>query len=205
MTVEPPAGARDPSGAAVPVDALAMGGVGLGAVAASVAIAPGWAGLFGAALAIIATAVAFIDRRWFIIPDELNALAFLIGLIAVWQTTEIATGWAIAQALLRAALMYAVFFAFRVLYRRFRGREGMGMGDVKLAAVAGVWLGWADLPIAVDIAALVALSMALLARLAGRKSSSAERLPFGLFFAPAIWICWLFAAWRGDWASMPIQ
>jgi leader peptidase (prepilin peptidase)/N-methyltransferase len=72
----------------------------------------------------------------------------------------------------------------------------MGFGDVKLAAVAGVWLDWGDLPAAVDIAALSALASALLGRLRGNEWGLAAKLPFGAFFAPAIWVCWLLAAWR---------
>jgi leader peptidase (prepilin peptidase)/N-methyltransferase len=71
----------------------------------------------------------------------------------------------------------------------------MGLGDVKLAAVAGVWLDSGDLP-AVDIAALSALASALVGRLRGSEWSLAAKLPFGAFFAPAIWICWLLAAGR---------
>ena len=43
------------------------------------------------------------------------------------------------NALARAALMFSLFFAFRAGYRKMRGLEGMGLGDVKLAAVAGAW------------------------------------------------------------------
>ena len=89
--------------------------------------------------------------------------------------------------------MFGIFFVFRAGYRELRRREGMGLGDVKLAAVAGVWLAWTDLPIAVDIAAVSALASALLGRASGKKWSATEKLPFGLFFAPAIWICWLLA------------
>ena len=73
----------------------------------------------------------------------------------------------------------------------------MGFGDVKLAAVAGVWLDWASLPIAVEIAALSALAAGLCARVRGDGFDPKARLPFGTFFAPAIWICWLLTAWRG--------
>jgi leader peptidase (prepilin peptidase)/N-methyltransferase len=90
-----------------------------------------------------------------------------------------------------------LFFAFRAGYRALRGVEGMGLGDVKLAAVAGVWLDWAFLPIVVEIAALSALAAALYAHFRGDGFDPKARRAFGAFFAPAIWICWALAAWRG--------
>jgi leader peptidase (prepilin peptidase) / N-methyltransferase len=141
-------------------------------------------------------AIAAIDRRRFIIPDQLNALAFVTGLIAVAVNGEVFEAGAITSAILRAAVMFGIFFVFRAGYRSLRGREGMGFGDVKLAAVAGVWLGWTNLPIAVDIAALSALGSVLFSRIMGREWKQTEKLPFGLFFAPAIWVCWVFALWR---------
>ena len=94
--------------------------------------------------------------------------------------------------------MFAIFLAFRAGYRRVRGVEGLGLGDVKLAGVAGVWLDWLDLPIAVEIAAIAALCLALVKHAGRRGIDPRSRLPFGAFFAPAIWICWLLAQWRGD-------
>jgi leader peptidase (prepilin peptidase)/N-methyltransferase len=85
--------------------------------------------------------------------------------------------------------------AVSAVYSRLRQRQGIGFGDVKLASVAGVWLGWAMLPIAFEIAALVALaSYALRQRILRRAIRSTSRLPFGLFLAPAIWLCWLLEA-----------
>ena len=40
------------------------------------------------------------------------------------------------------ALRCASFFALRYGYARLRGRQGLGLGDVKLAFVAGAWLDW---------------------------------------------------------------
>lgn len=74
----------------------------------------------------------------------------------------------------------------------------MGLGDVKLAAVTGVWLDWINLPVAVNIAALSALASALFRRLRGVDVDPKAKLPFGAYFAPAIWICWVLAASRGD-------
>ena len=178
------------------VEVSLVGAIGAGAVWASVAAAPGWSGAAGAVLAGLMLAIVVIDYRRMIIPDELNALAFIAGLVAAGVGTEVAPTVAISQALLRASLMFALFFAFRAGYRTLRGMEGMGLGDVKLAAVAGVWLDWGDLPIAVNIAALSALAAALYARLRGKEFDPKARLPFGAFFAPAIWICWALAAWR---------
>ena len=113
-------------------------------------------------------AIAVIDHRRMIIPDELNALAFIAGLIAAGVGTEAAPASAILQALVRASLMFALFFGFRAGFRALRGVEGMGLGDVKLAAVAGVWLDWAFLPIVVEIAALSALAAALVCPPSGR-------------------------------------
>ena len=180
------------------VDACLIGAIGVGAVLTSIAVAPGWRGAAGAVLAGFMLAIAVIDYRRMIIPDELNALAFVAGLIAAGVGAEDAPALAILHALVRACLMFALFFGFRAGYRALRGLDGMGLGDVKLAAVAGVWLDWASLPIVVEIAALSALAAALYARFRGDAFDPKARLPFGAFFAPAIWICWALIAWRGQ-------
>jgi len=66
------------------------------------------------------------------------------------------------------------------------------MGDVKLAGVAGAWLDWFAILVAVELAVLAALGLHL-ARLAVRKRPlrAAGALPFGLYLAPAIWVAWL--------------
>jgi leader peptidase (prepilin peptidase)/N-methyltransferase len=178
------------------VEASLIGAGGASAVLASIAVAPGWSSAAGAILAGLMLAIAVIDHRRMIIPDELNALAFVVGLAAAGLGTEVGPAGAIVQALVRASVMFALFFGFRAGFRALRGLEGMGLGDVKLAAVAGVWLDWASLPLAVEIAALSALAAALYARLRGEGFDPKARLPFGSFFAPAIWICWALAAWR---------
>ena len=71
-----------------------------------------------------------------------------------------------------------------------------GLGDVKLAAAAGVWLDWPCIPVAIEIAAVAALAVYATAHVAGRRRiRAATRLPFGLFLAPAIWLAWLVQSW----------
>jgi leader peptidase (prepilin peptidase)/N-methyltransferase len=105
----------------------------------------------------------------------------------------------VAIAILRGTLLALIFFAIRSGYARLRGRQGLGLGDVKLAFVAGAWLDWTMIPIAIQLAAFAALSAYVVWQLAfGRSISATSRMPFGLFFAPAIWICWLLqVSWLG--------
>jgi leader peptidase (prepilin peptidase)/N-methyltransferase len=168
---------------------------GASTVVASVVLVPNVHGAFGAGLAILMIAIAIIDARRFIIPDELTAAALALGFVdAVIQESDM-----IVQALFNGALRGAVvalaFFVLRVLYSRLRGREGIGLGDVKLAGVAGIWLDWWTIPIAIEIAALAALA-AYATRLLyrGGPVRSMAKLPFGLFLAPAIWLAWLLNA-----------
>jgi leader peptidase (prepilin peptidase)/N-methyltransferase len=102
---------------------------------------------------------------------------------------------AVAVSILRGALWGLVLLAIREIYRRLRGREGIGLGDVKLAGVAGAWLDWMTVVIVLEIAALAALALyAVRQSMSGRPLRVTGRLPFGLTFAPAIWIGWLLEA-----------
>ena len=161
-------------------------------VAASVALVPDSRGAWGAGLAVLMVAIAAIDARRFIIPDELTAAALALGLVyAAVEDSEI---WAqaLAWSVLRGAVPALAFLGVRAGYRRWRGREGIGLGDVKLAGVAGVWLDWSTIPIAIEIAAVAALGAYFILHFYFRRTvRPTTRLPFGLFLAPAIWIAWI--------------
>ena len=168
-----------------------LGVVALAVVAASVLTAPGLAGVLGAGLGVLMLAVAAVDARHFIIPNPLTFAAFALALVKA----GIEDGWTgVATALLRGAVVALGFLIVRIGYQWLRGRQGIGLGDVKLAAVAGAWLTWAMLPIAIDIAALAALAVYTLWLVGGRPVQRFTRVPFGLFFAPTIWLCWLLEA-----------
>lgn len=163
----------------------------MAAAATSLLVAPNAQGLFGSGLAVLMAAIAAIDARDYIIPDELNAAAFMLALTAtVFQSNGAIEE--IASTGVRAIALALAFLALRQAYGTLRRRDGIGLGDVKLAGVAGAWLTWQTIPIAVEIAALAALAAYAAHRyLAGRPFQAAHRLPFGLFFAPAIWFGWL--------------
>jgi leader peptidase (prepilin peptidase)/N-methyltransferase len=183
---------RTPGSALPTFEAATIVVAAIATAAASMIVVPGGRGLAGAGLACLMIAIAAVDARRFIIPDELTAAALALGLADAAIRHPDGIGEALALAALRGGIVAAAFFGLWALYRRLRGREGIGLGDVKLAGVAGVWLDWPSIPIAVEIAALAALAVCLVRWLAlGRAISTTTRLPFGAFLAPAIWIAWI--------------
>ncbi|MGH8527276.1 MAG: prepilin peptidase [Gammaproteobacteria bacterium] len=140
-------------------------------------------------------AIAAADARSFIIPNKLTIAAFGLGLTNAANESLTSMPENIAVAALRGLVLALVFFALREIYLRLRHRHGIGLGDVKLAAVAGAWLDWTLIPLAIEIAAVTALIAYIANQLVLRRPiCAAAKLPFGLFFAPAIWVCWLLNA-----------
>jgi leader peptidase (prepilin peptidase) / N-methyltransferase len=138
--------------------------------------------------------VMLIDYRHFVIPDALSLPAVPLGLVAAVCAFP---GSALAVVLdhgLAAVAAGGSLYAIRFLYRRMRGIEGLGLGDVKLATAAGAWVGLEFLPMTCLLATCAALSAVLIrsvfARSAGTHLTTA--IPFGSFIAPAIVIMWLF-------------
>ena len=120
-------------------------------------------------------ALAWIDWDSMTLPDVLTLPLIPAGLVAtLWLEPELTTGHAIA-----AALGYAAFAGLAWLYRRFRGREGLGQGDAKLLAALGAWTGLEGLPMVVLGAALAGLAVALVLGLRGRVMDAATPIPFG--------------------------
>jgi leader peptidase (prepilin peptidase)/N-methyltransferase len=164
----------------------------LAAVGASLAAVPGADGLLGALLAALMLAIAITDSRRYIIPNELTGAAVALALLRAGSVGPDADLYAVMWAALRAAAIALPFLALMAGYRRWRGRDGLGLGDIKLAAVAGAWLGWVTIFAVVELATLAALG-AYVANgyWRGRSLRATAFLPFGAFLAPAIWIGWL--------------
>lgn len=167
----------------------------LATVIASLLAAPGPDGLLGAFLSALMLAIALIDWRHYIIPNELTGAAVVLALLRAGTVGPDADWQALAWTACRGAATAIPFLALMIGYRRWRGRDGLGLGDVKLAAVAGVWLSFATIFVAIELAALSALGAYFVSGYLRKRAPSATALlPFGLFLAPAIWIGWLVEA-----------
>ncbi len=80
-------------------------------------------------------AIAFIDLHFGIIPDELNIMVAVSGGLWVWLS-----GGDIYTALIIAAALLALGLFCALVYSSWRGKEMLGLGDVKFFAAAGFWL-----------------------------------------------------------------
>ena len=152
----------------------------------------------GASLVVAGTlrqsisAIAASDFRRYIIPNELTGAAVALALFRAAAVGPEA-GWeAVLWAAGRGLLIALPFLALMAGYRWWRGRDGLGLGDIKLAAVAGAWLGFVTVFAVIELATLSALGAYLVSGyLRKRPLKATAFLPFGLFLAPAIWIGWL--------------
>jgi leader peptidase (prepilin peptidase)/N-methyltransferase len=135
---------------------------------------------FLALLCLLSGVLAWIDIRHGIIPDWLNATVAGLGL-----SKAVIAGGAIAglDAACEGAAIGAVFWLLRRLYFAFRKIQGLGLGDVKFLAAAGLWTGVAGLPLLLMVAALTALACAGVMQLAGRQLTGQTSISFGPFLA----------------------
>jgi leader peptidase (prepilin peptidase) / N-methyltransferase len=147
--------------------------------------------LVAAALAAVMLAIAISDWRRYRVPDPLTVAALTLRGVAALLLPPSPPGDDLLAAAIRAAAMAALFYGFRVAYRCLRGREGLGLGDVKLAAVAGAWVDWRLLPFVVEFAALSVVALALLrAAHSGAGLGAETKLPFAVGLAPGIFLGW---------------
>ena len=114
------------------------------------------------------------DLNTYRLPDmyTLPLLGLGIGVNTILQSAVP------VAALVGAAVGFLVFWAIGALFYRLYHREGLGLGDAKLFAAAGAWLGLAMLPVVLLVAAGSALVYALLT---GKTQHS--RIAFGPWLA----------------------
>lgn len=168
----------------------------LAAMLASLASAPGAEGLCGAVLGALMLAIAVSDARHYLIPNALTGLALALALVRAGLVAPDAGAPLALWAGFRAAAVALPLLALMLLYRRWRGRDGLGLGDVKLAAVCGAWLDFTTVIVVIELAALSGIgAYAVNAALRKQPLRATAFLPFGLFLAPAIWIGWLGETW----------
>jgi leader peptidase (prepilin peptidase)/N-methyltransferase len=133
-------------------------------------------------------ALAVIDARHLLLPDFLTLPLVPLGIAA----NALIDPENLEPAVIGVVAGFLAIIAIRQLYWWWRRREGIGLGDAKLLAAAGAWVGWPGLPSVVLIAALAALAATLIRHIPRGSLSPAERVPFGSSLCLGIWIVWLY-------------
>ena len=123
-------------------------------------------------------AITGIDIRHRIIPDVISLPGILAGLVASLATQRVF--W--LDSVLGILVGGGVFLAIVVGYGLVTGTEGMGLGDAKLGAMLGAFLGWKALLFALFVSILLGgtVASALLAVGGGGRK---DPIPFGPFLA----------------------
>jgi leader peptidase (prepilin peptidase)/N-methyltransferase len=113
------------------------------------------------------------------LPDVLTIPGLVAGLLF-----SVVTGPGLVNAIAGAALGAAIPALVRWIWKRSTGVDGMGLGDVKMLAMIGAFLGWQQVWVVLFLASASGAAIGLGLVAAGRRSLQ-TRLPFGTFLAIA--------------------
>jgi leader peptidase (prepilin peptidase)/N-methyltransferase len=128
-------------------------------------------------LVCILIALFGIDLEHQILPNVITVPGIAIGVLLSLIAPP---GWkdSLIGVLLGGGILYAIAGAY-YLWRR---EEGMGMGDVKMLAMLGAFLGWKAVLVTVILASFAGAFVGL-AMMAVQRGSMKYALPFGTFLA----------------------
>ena len=139
--------------------------------------------------------IARDDLAFRIVPDRSLWIMFATGALHGFLAAD-SQGVSLAEIISRLAWRSATpslcVLSAAMLYRLFRRQEGLGLGDIKLVAAAGIWL-----PVLASFYAITAASIAALVLTVaiglwrGSAVLLTHSLPFALFLAPSFWFLWL--------------
>jgi leader peptidase (prepilin peptidase)/N-methyltransferase len=151
-------------------------------------VTPGWIVAASCLLGWTLMTLAAIDARTGLLPDVLTLPLAAAGLAVAFAIDRTV----LLGHVIGAAAGFLAFAALAEIYRRLRGRDGLGLGDAKLLAASGAWLSWSGLPTTVLYAAFIGLAFVLLRRARGAALHGADHLAFGPALAAATWLVWLY-------------
>lgn len=124
----------------------------------------------------ILIALGFADADTRILPDELTLGGTLIGFVLSASLTDSLIGAVVASGSLWLAGW---------LFKKLRHKEGLGLGDVKMLAMIGAFLGLQGALLTIVVGSFLGAIVGLVwIRLTGKDAASYE-LPFGTFLAVA--------------------
>ncbi|MGE3178939.1 MAG: A24 family peptidase [Vicinamibacterales bacterium] len=129
--------------------------------------------IFGCALIVLFA----IDLEHQLLPNVITLPGIVIGFAFSFLTGP---GW--LSSLIGIAVGGGILFAIAEAYYRIRKEEGLGMGDVKMLAMIGAFLGWPATLMTLMMGSIAGSLVGVLV-LALRRGDMKYALPFGTFLA----------------------
>ena len=151
-------------------------------------VTSGWILVASCGLGWTLLTLAVIDWRTGLLPDLLTLPLVAAGLGVAFAVDAAS----LLDHIIGAVAGFVAFAALSLVYRRLRGRDGLGLGDAKLLAASGAWLSWSGLPTTILFAAVIGLALVLARRARGEALQATDRLAFGPALAAATWLVWLY-------------
>jgi leader peptidase (prepilin peptidase)/N-methyltransferase len=124
-----------------------------------------------------------IDFEHQILPNEITLSGIVVGFVL---SIFLPPGWKSSLIGLLAGGLFP--FLVAEIYLRVRGHEGMGMGDFKMLAMVGAFLGWPLVWITLIVACVLGIVIGGGALMISRRGME-TRIPFGTFIAVAALVC----------------
>jgi leader peptidase (prepilin peptidase) / N-methyltransferase len=132
--------------------------------------------------------LSIFDLLAFVLPGVLTYALLIAGLAAGLLQGQDEVLLRIAGAVAGGGCLLFV----ALLYRLAAKRDGLGLGDVKLFAAAGAWVGIEGLPQVLLYASLLGLLYAFAAPGAPGAVMGNRKIPFGAGLCLSFWITWLY-------------
>jgi len=150
-------------------------------------------GIWGAGLVVL----AFVDARIKLLPDALTLPLLWLGIVMQLFPETRTVG--LEYAVIGAVAGYLPLWLLALAYRKVRGLDGLGMGDLKLLAAMGAWSGPFLLPQVLLLAALIAIAFFVIERVLRRSTDGIhEERPFGPSIVASYFIVLLFMYFLGS-------
>ncbi|HKW97835.1 MAG TPA: prepilin peptidase [Bryobacteraceae bacterium] len=145
--------------------------------------------------------LTFSDLEERILPDEMTIGGTVAGLVLAWlvplqegvarailtaQGIYLDARWtSVAEAVLGAALPAGFLWLGGLLFEKIRHKEGLGLGDIKMLAMIGAFLGIQATLLTLILGSVAGSVIGLIYIRATGKDASSYQLPFGTFLGLA--------------------
>ena len=140
-----------------------------------------------------------------ILPDEFTLGGVMAGILLAWfqplpvtfSSLFVPLGSPLAvhsvvESAIGAGFGYGALWTIAFLYRKFRGQDGMGMGDFKMAAMIGAFLGLMPMLFAVMVGSVIGAVAGLAYILWAKQDASNYEVPFGSAMGvAAVGVAWM--------------